>query len=120
MAIVKYNLEPIYRGDSKEYNLTFTNSNGEKINISEWKVYFTVKTNRRSSDDLAIIKKDIIVHDDPTNGKTKIILLPEDTENLKPGVIYYYDIQVKRDVNNILTVLSGRMKIISDITRRTD
>lgn len=117
--VTKHNLEPIYRGDSREYKLTFTDSKGAAIPITGWKVYFTVKDNRRDSDDLAVIKKDITVHDDPENGKTKIIISPSDTNDLQPG-IYYYDIQVKRGIENILTVLAGRLKIITDITRRTD
>lgn len=119
MATINYNLEPLYRGDSREYNITFTDGNGDAINIKDWKVYFTVKKNYTDSDDNAIIKKDVIVHDDSTNGKTKIMLLPGDTNNLIPAR-YYYDIQIRRVSGDILTVLQGKIRIKADVTRRTD
>ncbi len=119
MATINYNLEPLYRGDSREYNITFTDGNGDAIDISEWKVYFTVKKSYFDSDSQAIIKKDVTVHDDPMNGKTKITLLPVDTDNLTPAR-YYYDIQIKRGEENILTVLQGKIRIKADVTRRTD
>lgn len=112
-------LNPIYRGDSREYTLNFTNSNSDKIDITGWKVFFTLKRYYNYGDDKAAIKKDIETHYDPINGQTKIILLPEDTENLIRG-IYYYDIQVKRAEQNILTVLSGTIEVKPDVTRRID
>jgi len=118
MPLIKHNLEPLYRGDSREYNLTFTDNAGAVIDISTWKIYFTAKIKYKDSDDLAVIKKDITIHSEPENGKTKIILTPTDTD-IDPGS-YYYDIQVKRAAESILTVLMGKIKIITDITRRTD
>lgn len=119
MPISEHDLEPLYRGDSREYNLTFTNVNGDAINITDWKIYFTVKLSYIDGDSKAVIKKDITVHDESINGKTKIILLPDDTKDVKPDK-YWYDIQVKRGEDNILTVIRGRIKIITDITRRGD
>jgi hypothetical protein len=112
-------LNPIYRGDSREYTLNFTNSDGDKIDITGWKVFFTMKQYYSDNDDKAVIKKDIETHYDPTNGQTKIILLPSDTENLIRGT-YYYDVQVKRAEQNIITVLSGTIEVRPDVTRRID
>lgn len=119
MALDMNNLETIYRGDSREYNLTFTNSDNIAIDITSWKIYFTIKLSYRNGDDKAALKKDITVHDDPTNGKTKIVILPADTENIEPGN-YWYDIQVRRDGESILTIAWGRIEIRVDITRRRD
>jgi len=112
------NLNPIFRGDSREYLLTFTRDDGSAIPITDWKIYFTVKKNYRDDDTAAVIKKDVSVHYDPENGKTKISLLPVDTEVI-PGN-YFYDIQAKRAVNDIITVLAGKIEIKSDVTRRTE
>lgn len=112
------NLNPIFRGDSREYLLTFTNDSGSAIKIGDWKIYFTVKKNYRDDDAEAVIKKDITDHFEAENGKTKITLSPEDTEVI-PGT-YFYDIQAKRAVNDIITVLAGKVEIKSDVTRRTD
>ena len=78
-----------------------------------------VKLSYIDNDIEAAIRKNITVHDDPINGKTKIILLPSDTDNIKPDN-YWYDIQIKRSEDNILTVIRGRIEIITDITRRGD
>lgn len=119
MPIITHDLETLYRGDSREYNLTFTDSKGEAIPITDWKIYFTVKLSYLDGDSKAVIKKDITIHDDPINGKTKIILLPNDTDSIRPDK-YWYDIQVKRSEDNILTLLRGRIEIRTDITRRMD
>lgn len=113
-------LKPLYRGDSREYDLAFTDKNGDAIPITGWTVYFTVKKDYKDNDEEAIIKKDITIHGDPENGKTKFILLPSDTKDIKPDN-YCYDIQVKRGAeDNILTVVSGVINIRADVTRRTD
>ena len=119
MSDIKHDLKPLYRGDSREYNLIFTDSKGEAIPITGWKIYFTVKLNYWDNDDKAVIRKEIIEHDDPINGKTRIILSPADTENIEYSE-YYYDVQIKRATENILTVLIGRIKIMTDITQRRD
>jgi len=119
MSDTRNDLQPLYRGDSREYNLTFTDSNGGAIDISGWKVYFTMKKDYKDDDTKAVIKKDITVPGGSVSGKTGFILSPTDTENIKPDN-YYYDIQVKRGVESILTVVSGVINIKADVTRRTD
>ena len=112
-------LNPLYRGDSREYTLSFTNNDGTKIDITEWKIYFTLKKYAWKADENADVKKDILVHSNPLEGETKITLEARDTENLVAG-IYSFDIQIKRADGTILTVLKGKLEIILDITRRID
>lgn len=112
-------LNPLYRGDSWEYTLSFTNNDGSKINITGWKIYFTLKKYVWKSDEDADLKEDITEHSNPLEGKTKITLTTEDTKNLGIGV-YNFDVQVKRADETILTVLKGTLEILLDITRRTD
>ena len=119
MAANKVILNPLYRGDSWEYTLSFTNNDGSKINITGWKIYFTLKKYAWKSDGDADVKKDILVHSNPLEGETKITLEARDTENLTAG-IYVFDIQIKRADGTVLTVLKGKLEIILDITRRTD
>jgi len=118
MTVSTHNLKTLYRGDSREYNLTFTNNEGGAIPITSWKVYFTVKLSYMDDDSKAVIKKDITDHDDPENGKTIIKLLPNDT-NIAPGN-YYYDIKIKRAENDIRIILIGRVVVEQAITRRID
>ena len=115
----EHNLESLYSGDSRDYHLTFTDSNGDAINITGWKVYFTAKLNYADSDEDAVIKKDITTHTDPANGKTTISLTNGNTAELDARNCWY-DIQVKKNNGDILTVLSGRIEILRDITRRID
>ncbi len=112
-------LNPLYRGDSREYTLSFTNNDGTKIDITGWKIYFTLKKYAWKADADADIKKDITAHLKPLEGETKITLTAGDTKNLGIGV-YNFDIQIKRADGTILTVLKGTLEIMLDITRRTD
>lgn len=112
-------LSPLYRGDSREYSLVFTDSKGAVIDITGWKVYFTLKQNHLIEDGEAVIKKDITNHEAPKEGKTKIVLAPSDTDNLKPGN-YFYDVQIKKPNGDVVTVVRGSLKIEPDVTRRTD
>lgn len=112
-------LSPLYRGDSREYALTFTDKEGVAIDITGWKVYFTLKKNPLINDDGALIQKDITSHEAPTEGKTKIVLAPSDTDKLKPGD-YVYDIQIKKPSGDVITVVKGSLKIEADVTRRSD
>lgn len=77
------------RGDDKFYILTFTDENQEAIDITEWVVYFTVKQKLDDDDANALLTKDVSVHFDAVNGKTKIHLTNEDTDLVGN---FYYDI----------------------------
>ena len=112
-------LNPLYRGDSRQYTLSFTNNDGSKIDITGWKIYFTLKKYAWKADANADLKKDITAHSNPLEGETKITLTTGDTKNLGIGV-YIFDIQIKRADGTILTVLKGTLEIMLDITRRTD
>ncbi len=104
------------RGDDKFYVLTFTDGNGDPIDITGWTIYFTVKRDLDDTDDEALIKKDITAHTDPTNGVTKIHLTSDDTDLIGN---FYYDIQVKKSDGIILTVLEGMITFKKDVTHRT-
>lgn len=112
------NLTPLFRGDSRDYSLTFTDDNGDAINITGWKVYFTLKKNEWDKDSKAVVKKDTTEHEAPGEGHTIISLEPSDTDALEAGD-YHYDFQVKKPQGDILTVAQGILKILTDITRRT-
>lgn len=108
----------IIRGDDKYYNLTFTDGTGSAIDITNWTIYFTVKSNLSDTDDSnALIQKDVSSHTDPTNGKTRVHLTHGDTDLTKGD--YYYDIQVKKDNGDIITVVNGIFEVAYDVTRRT-
>jgi len=112
-------MRPIYRGDDKTYTLEFLKDDGSPIDITGWKIYFTMKQHLNMSDDRAGVKVDVTTHDDPVNGKTSIYLSKEDTTDLLLCV-YFFDIQVKKVGGDILTVMAGKIKVLGDVTRRWD
>lgn len=110
-------LNPLYRGDSRQYTLTFTDSEGAVVPIEGWTVYFTLKKYAWKSDEEADVKKDVTEHTNPSQGETKIVLSSSDTVSLRTGV-YRFDIQIKKGDGTIITILSGTLEIKADITRR--
>ena len=95
------------------------NSAGALRLICEVRDYKKEALRYSDSDDVAAVKKDSTSHTDPENGKTKISLGNGDTGGLIAGN-YFYDVQVKKDNGDILTVMSGMIEILTDITRRVD
>jgi hypothetical protein len=107
------NLE-IYRGDTQIYELNFTDENGDAIDITDWVVWFTVKSDQNALDDDADIQVIVDTHSDPTNGKTVVELSNDDTD-LEIGS-YYYDIQTKDSDDKIKTIVAGKFIVSRDIT----
>ena len=106
------------RGDTVDRSISFKDQNQDPIDISGWVIYFTIKKNRKDSDDNAIYKQDITSHIDPTEGTTRLFIADSITEDWPIGS-WYYDLQVKKSDDTIRTVLLNSCEIIEDITRRT-
>lgn len=105
----------IFRKTTKVYELNFK-KDGSPLDISDWKIYFTMKENMGDIDDIAKIKKDITTHMDAPNGKTTIELSTTDTD-LTPKN-YYYDIKYKDDEDNVGILFRGRITIVKPVTTR--
>lgn len=112
-------MRPIYCGDDVSYTLVFKNSDGSPVDITGWKIYFTIKKDPLMTDVQASLKKDITEHDDPINGISSIHLSSSETRVLTP-FLYYFDIQVKKTDDTILTILVDRLDVKADVTYRTD
>jgi len=107
----------IIRGDDKLIELRFSKDN-MPLDITGWKIYFTMKKSKADPDEKAILAKDITEHSDPQNGITQLFLTNVETAEFKRGD-YFYDIQAKDNEGYIITVLKGKIIVDSDITRRT-
>ena len=94
----------IIRGNNQVYTLTFSDGIGP-IDISEWTVVLTIK--ERTLD--LVLKKEVTVHTDPTNGITQINLTNEDT-NIAHGK-YLYALTVITGAPETYTVLAGALTI---------
>ena len=117
--MVEHPLE-IVRGDTEVFELAFTDEDDVIIDITGWTVYMTVKVSLFEADDTdAVISKTVTSHTSPTLGQTEITFTSTETDNLTPGTLYYYDIQIKTDDDMIKTIMKGQLNVLYDVTRRT-
>ena len=113
-------LAPFYRGDTKAFNLTFKDSAGLPIDISNHELWFTMKTNVTDLDANAAFQKMIVFPDSDSSrqGIGTLTLTSEETGSINPGT-YYFDIQkVITDTPPVVaTLMSGKISVLSDITQ---
>ena len=105
----------IFRGDDKDFTLTFK-TGGTPVNITGWKIYFTVKRSQKDTDDAAVIKKDWTTHSDPVDGISTFSLSNTETE-ITPA-LYIADFQIKKPDGKIRTLKVLPFEVHTDITRR--
>lgn len=86
----------VKKGTDVTFTVNFTDSDGVAVDITDWTVYFMVKTDINDLDASALISKTITSHTSPTAGQTSFTITREDTENLNFG-LYVYDIQFIKD-----------------------
>jgi hypothetical protein len=106
------------RGDSQTYTITFKKKDGTVWDITNWVVFFTLKTNYNLPDSAASLQKIVTTFTAPSTGVAVISLLPQDTINLEPGE-YDFDIYVRTAANESYTVVKGKFNIEYDVTRET-
>lgn len=107
----------IIRRDDVSFNLTFTDVDGDPIDLTGATVFFTVKRKLTDPDDEALIEKEIISFDDPELGIAVLILSNTDTD-ISPGK-YFFDIQVKTSDNKISSSNAASFFVNQDVTIRT-
>jgi len=112
----------IFRGDDYSKPVNFSDGDGDAIDITNYLVFMTVKRKSTDLDADAILSttngigKDT-EHYQPTLGKT-ILNLSNTITALAPVGSFYYDIQFKNSNGKVKTLISGNLKIKSDITLR--
>ena len=97
-------------------NCFFYDENDLSVDITNSKVYFTIKNKISDDDDQAILKKDIAIHTNPQSGETEILLTSTDTTDLVGN--YIYSIKIKLSDGKIYTVAEGNVCFKQEITRR--
>lgn len=102
-----------YKAKDVVLPITFTDEDGDAIDITGSTVYFTAKNILTEADpgDIQVITT---AHTAPTLGQTVIYIADTDTD-VDVGE-YYYDIQLTDATANKYTVLQGRLKIASPVT----
>lgn len=107
----------VNRRDDSDFELTFTDVDGEAIDLTNCTVFFTAKRKRDDTDDEAIIKKQITSFSDPQSGIATLQLTKSETD-ISPRS-YYFDIQLKQSNGKISSIQAGRLIVRQDITVRT-
>jgi hypothetical protein len=106
----------VYRGDDVSIALNFSDLNKDPIDITNWKISFTVKDKTYKSDLDAAILIDVLIHGDPVNGKTGIFIPHSMTDPLEG--VYQYDIQFTTDAGLRRTFARGQIDFLDDVSRR--
>lgn len=105
----------VSRRDTAEFQLTFTDVNGDVVDLTGGTVYFTAKKKLYDADDEAIFSKEITSFSTPTTGVCTVSLTAADT-NQVPRT-YYYDVQLVL-ASKVMSSLRGKLNIVQDVTIR--
>jgi len=108
----------VYYNNDKTLNLVFKDSAGDPIDITGWTIRFTVKEefDLEGNDTKALIKKDITIHSDPTNGETSIPIT--NVDNTVEPQLYKYDIKFDNGSGSETTFVEANYKVLSGVTNR--
>ena len=111
-----------YKQNTKIYTMTFTNSVGVAIDITDCTIYFTIKSMESSptvTDTNALLHKIILpaAHTTPSAGITSMTLT-NDNLNIDVGT-YYFDFQMINASGEITTLQKGVYKILERVTLTT-
>jgi len=113
-------ISDFYRGDTLSFDITIKDQNGNPVDITGAKLFFTMKEQPTQSDSEAVVQEVVYDHIDPTEGHTKIIVPSSSTSILVPGKTYYYDFQLVDSNGNVKTLYAGKVRVLQDITQRTN
>jgi hypothetical protein len=114
----KQNITFVKGNDVPIATLTFQDSAGDAIDITEWTIFLTFKPNLALDDnDPGVVKRTTTVHSDPTHGKTNLILTNSDTSSMSG--VYFWDAKYKDENGIIQTFMSGTATVLESVTERT-
>ena len=108
----------MFKGDSRTFRITVTDSNGSVVNITDGDMTFTMKS--IATDIVPILQKKStvpgeIVFVDPTHGIAEIYILPDDTESLT-AKSYVFDVEFITSTDKVYTVYVGTLTLQQDVT----
>lgn len=106
-----------YRGDTLKYNIILKDKDGIPVDLTGSTFWLTMKSDPTMDDTSAEIQKSVSTHIDAVNGKTAIVIPSTETDVLEPASTLYYDIQWVTSSGEVTTIISGKVKVLRDITR---
>jgi len=104
----------IFRGDSKTYEITVTDSIGSPVNITGSSQVMTVKKKDTDEDDEAVISKEGVITD-AQSGQFEIRLTSTDSA-VNPDN-YIFDIQITLAGGEKYTLIKDNLEILQDVTQ---
>lgn len=104
------------RRDTVTLTITFTNQDGDPIDLTGSTVFFTIKDRPDDPDSEALLATSWTSHTDPTAGRTSVTLSTTQT-NIEPDA-YFYDFQVRESGGAIQSTKKGQIIVLQDITVR--
>src|SRR3990167_866883 len=100
----------IIRRDDTDLELTFTDVDGNPIDLTGCTVFFTAKRRVKDVDDDAVISTELDEFEAPETGVCTIPLTDVETD-ITPGN-YYYDVQLKDTSNKIASSVKGILRVL--------
>lgn len=110
--------ETLIRGDDWDWQFTFVDSDSNPMDITNWVIWFTQKTNLGDADPGVFQHSQAItaLESDPTNGVANFNVPNAKTINSSVEKVYY-DIQVvNTNAGVVKTIQHGAMKAVADRT----
>ncbi len=107
----------VIRGDTRQVNLTFLESDGSTpIDLTGGTIYFTISdSSDPTTDTTAVLQKTATSFTDATEGYHELTLTHANTDI--PAGTYWYDAQFVDSVGSYLSSYRGKFIVESDITR---
>jgi hypothetical protein len=123
---VEGNKITMYLRDDRTLLVEVNYENGDPVDLTDAKLWFTVKQKATDPDENAVVYKRNIaaggsdtqfkVVNPPTSGQAQVYLVPGDTDLVNPGV-YSYDIQVILANGKTYTVTRDQIIFKEDVTK---
>ena len=111
--------------DNRKLEVTITYPNGDPVDLTDSKIWFTVKAKTSDPDSAAkIMKRNTKAGGGDTEikiinaagGLAEVYIVPADSDGLNPGT-YIYDVQVTLANDETYTVVRDRITFKEDVTR---
>lgn len=108
-----------YRGDTRKIKITVKDGDTqEPISVDGGKCTITFKKDVNALDDDADLQVTVnTTEDDPQNPTGEILLTLSHTDTEIDPATYFYDIQFVSVTGEVTTILAGKVKVLTDITR---
>jgi hypothetical protein len=114
----------LYRGDDRTLSVSVNDSDGDPVNLTSAKVWFTAKQRMRDLDaDAVLFKRNTaaggsdaeITLTDAANGQAEVYIVPDDSDDID-AAHYTYDVQVTLSSGKTYTVVRGKIKFQESVT----